>query len=133
MYRWEAFRVRRRYAHLGIGAALLDWAAEAAKRDHGATRIRVDLWTTNRALHAYYQRQGFTRCPPPDPWDRIDYPSQALFERQIEQAGEGHAKLFLQADSYGPHPPAGVSALTGSSDRRSPATLAAARTARRQS
>lgn len=97
--------VRRRYAHLGIGAALLDWAAEAAKRDHGATRIRVDVWTTNRALHAYYQRQGFTRCPPPDPWDRIDYPSQALFERQIEQAGEGHAKLFVQADSHGPHPP----------------------------
>jgi GNAT superfamily N-acetyltransferase len=115
--------VRRRYAHLGIGAALLDWAAEAAKRDHGATRIRVDVWTTNRALHAYYQRQGFTRCPPPDPWDRIDYPSQALFERQIEQAGEDHAKLFVQADSHGPHPPrwrARIDRLIGEALTRDP-------------
>jgi GNAT superfamily N-acetyltransferase len=97
--------VRRRYAHLGIGAALLDWAAEAAKRDHGATRIRVDVWTTNRALHTYYEQLGFTRCPPPDPGDRIDYPSQALFERQIEQAGASHAKLFVQADSHSPRIP----------------------------
>ena len=97
--------VRRRYAHLGIGAALLDWAAEAAKRDHGATRIRVDVWTTNRALHTYYEQLNFTRCPPPDPGDRIDYPSQALFERQIEQARERHAKLFVQTDSHGPQTP----------------------------
>ena len=115
--------VGRRYAHLGIGAALLDWAAETAKREHGATRICVDVWTTNRALHAYYQRQGFDRCPPPDPGDPIDYPSQALFERQIEQAGEGHAKLFVQADSHGPHTPrwrARIDRLIGEALTRSP-------------
>ena len=96
--------VSRGYAHRGIGAALLDWAAAAAGRDHGATRIRIDVWTTNRALHAYFEHRGFTRCPSPDP-DLNNYPSQALFERQIEQAGEGYAKLFVQADSPGPHPP----------------------------
>ena len=99
--------VSRRYAHLGIGAALLDWAAATARRDHGATRVRIDVWTTNRALHAYFERQGFTRCPSPDPADFIGYPPQALFERRMEQAGEGHAKLFVQADSPGPHDPAG--------------------------
>lgn len=51
--------------------------------------------------------QGFTRCPSPDPADLIGYPSQALFERRIGQAGEGQAKLFVQADSPGPHDPAG--------------------------
>ncbi len=90
--------VHRRYGGLGIGAGLLDWAAEAAKRLHGATLIRVDVWTTNPDLHAYYKDQRFTRCPDPDPAGLVDYPSQVLFEREIEQAGEAHTKLFVEAD-----------------------------------
>ena len=26
---------------------------------HGAFSVRVSAWTTNRALHQYYERQGF--------------------------------------------------------------------------
>ena len=56
--------VRRRYAGLGLGARLLDWAADVAARAHEARWIRIDVWTTNRRLHAYYRRQGF-RYPRP--------------------------------------------------------------------
>jgi GNAT superfamily N-acetyltransferase len=53
--------VRRSYAGQGLGAALLDWAADLAKREHKARLIRIDVWTTNVQLHAYYEKQGFTR------------------------------------------------------------------------
>ena len=55
--------VCRIYAGCGLGAALMDWAADMAKRDHGAELIRIDVWTTNLELHAYYEGQGFTRRP----------------------------------------------------------------------
>ena len=54
--------VARSYSGLGLGAALLDWAADVAKSDHGAALIRIDVWTTNLELHAYYEGQRFTRC-----------------------------------------------------------------------
>jgi GNAT superfamily N-acetyltransferase len=85
--------VSRRYARLGLGAALLDWAAEIAKRDHGAELIRIDVRTTNMNLHAYYERQRFTRCP--DPQGLGDYPSQALFERSVDVPGSDFTKLFI--------------------------------------
>ena len=47
--------------HLGLGSALLDWAADVARRDYEATLIRIDVWTTNLNLHAYYEGQRFTR------------------------------------------------------------------------
>lgn len=89
--------VSRRYAGYGLGAALLDWAADVAKRDHGAALIRIDVWTTNLGLHAYYERQRFTRCPGRDPRELVNYPSQALFERRAEQAGSAHRNLFVEA------------------------------------
>ena len=46
--------VRRHYAGLGLGARLFDWAADVAARVHEARWIRIDVWTTNRRLHAYY-------------------------------------------------------------------------------
>jgi GNAT superfamily N-acetyltransferase len=51
--------VSRKYAGEGLGAALLDWAGDTARREHGAAWIRVSAWTTNRSLHDYYRRQGF--------------------------------------------------------------------------
>jgi len=93
--------VKRSYADKGIGAALLDWAAEVAKRDHGADLIRVDVWTTNEGLHDYYRNQGFEPCPGRDPEILGDYPSQALFERDIERAGTAHTRLFLERASQG--------------------------------
>jgi GNAT superfamily N-acetyltransferase len=72
--------VNRRYAGLGLGAALLNWAGDRAVDAYGAKSIRIDVWTTNKALHRYYERQGFTfvrKC------DDLSYPSGALFQRDI--------------------------------------------------
>ena len=88
--------VSRHYARLRLGAALLDWAADVAKRDHGAELIRVDVRTTNVKLHAYYVGQGFTRCP--DPQGLGDYPSQALFQRSVDGPGSDFTKLFTTED-----------------------------------
>jgi GNAT superfamily N-acetyltransferase len=85
--------VSRRYARLGLGAGLLDWAADAAKRDYGADLIRIDVRTTNVKLHAYYEGQRFTRCP--DPQGLGDYPAQALFERRVDEPVSGFTKLFI--------------------------------------
>jgi GNAT superfamily N-acetyltransferase len=54
--------VSRAFAGRGLGAALLDWAGLRARCLHGARWVRVDVWTTNTALHAYYRRQGFVFC-----------------------------------------------------------------------
>lgn len=43
----------------GLGAEILDWAAGRAY-DAGLTWLRLDAWTTNPALHQYYERLGFT-------------------------------------------------------------------------
>lgn len=91
--------VRRSHAGLGLGAALLDWAANAARRDHKATLIRIDVWTTNRDLHAYYERQHFSRCEGRDPRELHNYPSQALFERNVERPESDYTKLFIEDES----------------------------------
>lgn len=47
------------YAGTGLGAEILDWAGGRAY-DAGVTWLRLDAWTTNTALHRYYERLGFT-------------------------------------------------------------------------
>jgi GNAT superfamily N-acetyltransferase len=86
--------VGRRYAGLGLGTALLDWAADMAKRDHNAAVIRIDLWTTNTDLHAYYETQGFVRRQGRHPQELANYPSQALFEREVDQSGSKYTEFF---------------------------------------
>jgi len=86
--------VRRRYAGCGLGAALLDWAADTARRDHQAALIRIDVWTTNLDLHAYYKRQHFTPCGGRDPRELANYPSQALFERKADRSGSAYRTMF---------------------------------------
>jgi GNAT superfamily N-acetyltransferase len=90
--------VSRRYSRLGLGAALLDWAADVAKGDHGAGLIRIDVGTTNVNLHAYYEGQRFTRCP--DPQGLGDYPSQALFQRRVDVPGSDFTKLFMTGEGH---------------------------------
>lgn len=87
--------VSRSYAGQGLGAALLDWAADVARRDHQVTLIRIDVWTTNLDLHAYYKRQRFTPCKGRDPWELSGYPSQALFER-ADKPGKSYRKLYVE-------------------------------------
>jgi len=98
--------VSRARAGLGLGAALLDWAAHVAKRDYGVQLIRVDVWTTNRGLHAFYEQQRFIRQVGRDPRELGDYPSQALFERQVDQSGSDFTRLLTEVGSPdGPRTP----------------------------
>ncbi len=74
--------VARRHAGQGVGAVLLDWAGARAVRHYGAKWIRVDLWTTNKALHTYYEGQGFEfvrNCPDPA------NPSGAMFQKSTSK------------------------------------------------
>jgi ribosomal protein S18 acetylase RimI-like enzyme len=76
--------VSRQQAGRGIGANLIHWAG--GTRDKDAKWIRVDVWTTNLALHRYYQGQGFTylrTCPFKHHWE---YPSAALFQKPTADA-----------------------------------------------
>ena len=74
--------VSRAFAGRGLGAALLDWAGLHARRLHGARWVRVDVWTTNTALHAYYRQQGFEFCGRGEAF--AHYPSAALFQKATE-------------------------------------------------
>lgn len=51
--------VRRAVAGLGLGAALLDWAAQRVAAS-GRHWLRLDCMAANPALRAYYERRGFT-------------------------------------------------------------------------
>lgn len=50
--------VARSEAGIGLGAAMLNWAASRVACD-GRTRLRLDAWATNDALHQYYTNLGF--------------------------------------------------------------------------
>jgi ribosomal protein S18 acetylase RimI-like enzyme len=90
--------VSRRYAGLGLGSQLIDWAGLRASREYGARWVRVDVWTTNTELHDYYRRQGFEfygLSPVPD------YPSAALFQRRTDQTRPAGPPLFHEAPENG--------------------------------
>jgi ribosomal protein S18 acetylase RimI-like enzyme len=73
---------RTAYQGRGLGASLVDWAGRLAAEQYEAKWIRIDVWTTNEDLHAYYQRIGFARvgfCEDPD------YPSGALFQKPVPE------------------------------------------------
>lgn len=93
--------VGRHYAGLGLGARLFDWAADVAAHGHGARWIRIDVWTTNQRLHAYYRRLGFQFR---DLADDTDYPSRALFERSTDRRLYDYQKLLRSAAPFAqPH------------------------------
>jgi GNAT superfamily N-acetyltransferase len=93
--------VGRSYAGRSLGAAMINWAGDVARRDYGTELIRIDVWTTNLELHAYYEGQGFTRRPGRYPSELADYPSQALFERDTGQPRADYRRLFLEEESHG--------------------------------
>ncbi|MGA8428105.1 MAG: GNAT family N-acetyltransferase [Candidatus Dormiibacterota bacterium] len=89
--------VSRDHAGQGIGAALIDWAAARAVDTWGARWIRVDVWTTNTALHQYYKDQGFEHMRTldfPDPWQ---YPSAALFQKPATDIDKEASGRFEEA------------------------------------
>ncbi|MEV6095063.1 GNAT family N-acetyltransferase [Nocardia sp. NPDC051981] len=67
-----------RFAGTRVGETLLAHAARLAREQH-RTWVRLDAWTTNTDLHAYYLRAGFhlARIAGPE----ATGPSRALFER----------------------------------------------------
>lgn len=80
----------RKYAHRGLGSQLIDWAGLRTSREYGAKWIRIDVWTSNLALHDYYQKRGFEPCGfCRDP----EYPSGALFQKPVSRI-EGTMPLF---------------------------------------
>jgi GNAT superfamily N-acetyltransferase len=85
--------VNRDYAGQGLGAQLLDWAAIHALRVYGARWVRVDLWTTNTRLHAYYRRQGFKYCALSPVHG---YPSAVLYQKPTGQILPPEAPLFSE-------------------------------------
>lgn len=94
--------VSRRYAGRGLGAALLSWAGDRGAQN-GAKLIRIDVWTTDEELHAYYRRRGFIFVRNhPDP----AYPSGALFQREIlPTTGESAIRLVTEEPAAGPLKP----------------------------
>ncbi|MBF6327512.1 GNAT family N-acetyltransferase [Nocardia transvalensis] len=70
-----------RFAGQGVGADLLAHAAELARARHRGW-VRLDAWTTNTALHAYYLRAGFQLARIAGP--EASGPSAALFERRAD-------------------------------------------------
>jgi GNAT superfamily N-acetyltransferase len=52
--------VRRGFAGQGIGKILLDWADKLASA-RGRWLLRLDAWQSNKALHRYYESQGFSQ------------------------------------------------------------------------
>ena len=88
--------VSRSQAGRGLGAALIDWAGLRGLDEWAASSIRVDVWTTNLALHEYYKRQGFEHLRTlefEDPWE---YPSAALFQKPIAAVDESSAAWFQE-------------------------------------
>jgi len=103
--------VRRSHAGLGIGEALVDWAGLRALRDWGAQWIRIDVWTTNVALHNYYEKRGFHFCRiaevkeipnrngrngGPDRW-----PSAALFQKPTDDVDATATQRFEEVGPAG--------------------------------
>lgn len=83
----------RDYAGSGIGAELIDWTGLRGRRLYAARWIRVDVWTSNLALHKYYLKRGFEPCGTcPDP----DYPSGVLFQKPVTAITEPNCPKFVE-------------------------------------
>ena len=83
----------RSYAGTGLGTELINWAGLRGKHRNRAKWIRIDVWTSNEALHAYYENIGFERrgnCPDPS------YPSGALFQKPIAAIPEPARPQFTE-------------------------------------
>ena len=83
----------RSHAGWGLGAQLIDWAGLGARSDYGARWIRIDVWSTNSALHDYYRGAGFEPCGVcEDP----DYPSGRLFQKRTARIEAADTPLLDQ-------------------------------------
>lgn len=101
--------VTRDFAGWGLGAQLIDWTGLRGQRDYGAEWIRIDVWSSNLALHEYYTKRGFRfcgECP-----DR-KYPSGMLFQKSVLDIVEPESPLFAELELPA-GPAAGSGAVSG--------------------
>jgi len=91
--------VARDYSGQQIGSALVDWAGARARQEFGAQVIRIDVWTTNTALHGYYAKRGF--CLLRFCQDE-DYPSAALFYKPVAEITDARKTLFWEIPALAP-------------------------------
>jgi hypothetical protein len=70
----------RGYSGLRLGAELIGWAGLRGSLSYQAEWVRIDVWTTNIALHKYYMGTGFDPC---GMYDHPRYPSGALFQKPV--------------------------------------------------
>lgn len=88
--------ISRKYAHRGIGASLINWAGLRGLQGWKAQWIRVDVWTSNLELQAYYKAQSFSHvrtCDFDNPWE---YPSAALFQKPTTDIAHADATRFQE-------------------------------------
>jgi Acetyltransferase (GNAT) family len=80
-----------KYAGLGLGTEMIDWAGLRGRRLYGAKWIRIDVWSTNKGLHDYYLKRGFEPCGfCADP----GYPSGALFQKPVSKIRKPEVPQF---------------------------------------
>ncbi|HEY2280145.1 MAG TPA: GNAT family N-acetyltransferase [Streptosporangiaceae bacterium] len=85
------------FGGLHIGSRMLDWAGRHGADRYGAQWIRIDVWTTNTALHEYYVKRDFEDAGlVPDQ----SYPSQKLFQRPARYES-GTAITIYEVDTPG--------------------------------
>jgi len=86
--------IDRAFSGRGIGGILIDWAGLRGASEWQASSIRIDVWTDNHGLHAYYTRQGFDYLPTCDFKDYWEYPSAALFQKPAGAIDSAAAARF---------------------------------------
>ena len=91
--------VRRAQAGMGLGSTLIDWAGQRGQLAWGANWIRIDVWTTNAAVHHYYKGKGFMHIRTGDFEHEWDYPSAALFQKPTADIDAAAAARFTETDS----------------------------------
>jgi hypothetical protein len=70
--------VARGLAGFHIGAAITDWVGRRGAKRCDSSKIRIDVWTDNKALHSYYEKRGFEYAGlVTDP----DYPARQRYQR----------------------------------------------------
>lgn len=88
----------RKYAGMGLGAELIDWAGLRGQRLYGAQWIRIDVWSTNPGLHDYWRKRGFEPCGYcADP----SYPSGAFFQKPVSAIRARNFPQFIEVLSTG--------------------------------
>lgn len=68
--------INRAYANEGLGAKILNWAAES-NRFEGKNRIRLDCVAQNEFLNSYYKKAGYTYID--------EYDGYSLYEMMINE------------------------------------------------